>query len=108
MCIRDSAVFAPIVFLPTAFVFTAAFLGAGFFADFFLGIALFLLASSFFGVAFLPTVLVAFAGLFLDFFLATIRAVYHRHPARSCTEMPIPRSRFNCIPLGADAFVNDC
>src|SRR5271166_5898388 len=57
------AVFAPIVFWPTAFVFTAAFLGAGFFADFFLAIPLFL-ASSFFGVTFLPAVLVAFVGFF--------------------------------------------
>ena len=76
-------VFAPIVFLPTAFVFTATFFGAGFFVNFFLGIPLFLLASFILGVTFLPAVLVAFEGFFLVFFLADIRAVYHRHLRRA-------------------------
>src|ERR1039458_1451655 len=72
-------VFAPIW---TAFVFTAAFFGAGFFlADFFLGTPLFL-SSFFVGVTFLPVALfdfVCFVCFVLVFFLAAIRAVYHRH-----------------------------
>ena len=78
--------------MPTAFVFMAAFFGGGFFfADFFLGIPLFLLASFFVGVTFLPAVLFAFVGFFLVFFLAAIRAVYHRHIARHEAAMAVWR-----------------
>src|SRR5712692_8514823 len=68
------AVFPPVVFLPPIFVFTSAFFGAAFFfANFFLGVALFLI-----GTTFLPAVLFDFVRFFLVFFLVAMRAVYHR------------------------------
>jgi hypothetical protein len=78
--------FAPAVFLPSIFLFAAAFFKEGFVSDLVLGAAFFVAseASDFLTVLptdlpFFTTLFFSFVCLFLVFFLAAIGGVYHRH-----------------------------
>src|SRR2546427_10249027 len=81
---ENAPILEPIVLLPTAFDFTAAFFSDPFFfANSLLGAALFMasffLAVFFIGLTSLPAILFDFVCFFLVFFLAAIGEVYHRH-----------------------------
>ena len=86
-----AGVFAPVIFLLGAFVFTAAFFRAGFFSNFFFGVPPFL--ASFFltvlvvGFHFFPADPFGFVRFLLVLFFA-IRAVYHRHSRIQTTDNP--------------------
>src|SRR6202521_3088886 len=90
-------VFRPAVFLAPTFVFAPAFLGEAFFAvNFFLRappfFASFSLSALLSGFAFLSATPCDFACFFLGFFLAAIRAVYHRSAIPSAWATPDKRA----------------